>query len=83
MDFGKLYSLIDNELNADSPFVFTAIEYTENEDLVRNLLNCSNPAIIIRAAEVLKQMEVLSDNDKNIALQSINNENLNNIILSL
>ena len=83
INFGELYSLIDNELNADSPFVFTALEYTENENMVRKLLTCSNPAIIIRSVEILKQMETLSDNDKNTALQSINDENLKNIILSL
>lgn len=82
-DFGKLYSIIDNELNPNSPFVFTALEYTENEDMVRNLLTCSNPAIIIRAVEILKQMETLSNNDRNAAIENIKDENLKNVILSI
>ena len=83
VDIGELYSLIDNEVKSDSLFVFTALEYTENEELIRNLLKSQNPAIIIKSLEILKQMGVLLQEDKQFAIEQINDKNLENIILAL
>lgn len=83
IDVGELYCLIDNELRADSLFVYTALEFTENEELVRNLISCENPTLILRALEVLKQMDILTEADKNKALVNINDTNIKNIVLAI
>lgn len=78
-----LYGLIDEELNEKSEFIFTALEFTENEESVRMLLKSSNPAIVIKALEVLKQFESLTSDDKNTALNSVVDENIKNVILAI
>ena len=82
-DLGSLYGLIDEELKENSEFVFTALEFTENEDSVRNLLTSSNSAIVIKALEVLKQFESLTQGDKNTALTSVSDENIKNVIMAI
>ena len=83
VDIGELYTLIDKELTPDSLFVYTALEFTENESKVRELLNCNNPTIILKSIEVLKQMEVLNQTDKDIALSNVTDENIKNIIIAI
>lgn len=82
-DIGVLYALSDNELRTDSPFVYTALDFTENEVLVRALLSSENPTIILRALEVLKQLETLTQNDKNTALTNVADANIKNIIAAI
>lgn len=82
-DVGKLYFLVDEELKPDSLFVFTALDFTENEYKVRELLLCDNPAIKLRALEVLKQLEVLTEADKQKVLNNINDTNIKNIVLAI
>ena len=79
-DTAVLYSLADEELKHNSPFVFTALEYTENEPLVRNLLNSSNPALVLKSLEVLKMLDTLTAQDKETALSGISDENLRAVI---
>lgn len=83
IDAANLFNLTDNELNQDSLFVFNALEYTENEVLVRNLLNSSNPTLVLKALEVLKMLEVITPKDKETALNSISDENLRAVIYAL
>ena len=83
IDAANLFNLTDNELNQDSLFVFNALEYTENEALVRNLLNSSNPTLVLKALEVLKMLEVITPKDKETALNSISDENLRAVIYAL
>jgi hypothetical protein len=80
---GALYNLTDKELCHDSLFVFSALEFTENEDLVRNLLTGSNPTVILKSLETLKLLNSLTDEDKNIALKSVQNEDLKNVIMAI
>lgn len=80
---GELYCLCDEELVADSLFVYTALEYTENEQKVRELLSCDNPTVVLRALEVLKQMEVLTQNDKDNALNQVEDMNIKSIIMAI
>ena len=82
-DVGELYYLADNELKSDSLFVYTALDFTENENLVRSLLLADNQTVILRALEVLKQMEVLTNDDKTKALENINDTNIKSIILAI
>ncbi len=82
-DLSLLYDLVDEELNKDSEFIFTALDFTENEDKVRNLLNSSKPAVVVKALEVLKQFDSLTQDDKNLALDSVNDENIKNVIMAI
>lgn len=83
MDVAQLYSLIDEELLEDSLFVFSALEYTENEGKVRGLLNSSNPTVVLKALEVLKILGVLTNDDKHKALDSVVDENLRSVIYAI
>lgn len=83
MDVAQLYSLIDEELLEDSLFVFSALEYTENEGKVRGLLNSSNPTVVLKAIEVLKILGVLTNDDKHKALDSVVDENLRSVIYAI
>lgn len=83
MDVAQLYSLIDEELLDDSLFVFSALEYTENEDKVRGLLNSSNPTVVLKALEILKLLGVLTNEDKQKALDSVSDENLQGVIYAM
>ena len=76
----KLEPLIEKELNDNSLFVYTALDYTNNADCVRKLLTSQNQTIILKAIEILKKLNNLTQQDKNCALQNITNENIKNII---
>ena len=83
MNVAQLYSLIDEELLDDSLFVFSALEYTENEGKVRGLLNSSNPTVVLKALEILKLLGVLTNEDKQKALDSVSDENLQGVIYAM
>ena len=83
VNLGELYGLADNEIKSESLFVFTALEYTENEDKVRSLLSSTNPTVVLRSLEVLKQLEALTPEDKSEALNKIEDTNIKNVILAI
>ena len=80
---GELFSLLDDELSADSLFVYTALEFTENEEKVRSLLSCENPTVVLKALEMLKQMGVVTKEDRQIAYDSVDDENVKNVIMAI
>ncbi len=80
IDTKNLKVLSEKELKEDSKFVYTAIELTENKDLVRSLLKSSNQTLILKSLEILKNLGVMTEQDKQIALKNITNENIKNII---
>ena len=82
-DAGELYNLIDNELKPDSLFVYTALDFTEKENEVRKLISCENPTIVLRALEVLKQLDSLTEDDRQTALTNINDTTIKNIVLAI
>jgi len=79
----KLAHLADDELKQDSPFVFGALEFTNNIQKVRKLLTSSNQTIILKSVEILKKLGVLTSGDKNTALENTTDENITNIILAI
>lgn len=83
MDVAQLYSLIDEELLEGSLFVFSALEFTEDENKVRSLLSSANPTIVLKALEVLKILGVLTNDDKHKALDSVVDENLRSVIYAI
>lgn len=72
--------LIDNELCADSDFVFTALEFSRNIDRIRKLLSCNNQTLILKSAEVLKQLGALDETARQVALSNISDGNLKAVI---
>ena len=79
----KYKNLIDDELVFDSPFIYTALEYSDNCAKIRALLNCPNQTIVLKSIEVLKKYKVLTLTDKSAALKSVQDENIKNIILAI
>lgn len=79
----KLQPQIDSEIRETSPFVFTALDYTDNEDLVRELLRGKNQTLILKTLEVLKRMGVLDNTAKTVALLKVSDENIKSIIRAL
>ncbi|MBQ8459009.1 hypothetical protein IJ541_02775 [bacterium] len=83
IDYAQLYNLIDEELNPNSLFVYTALEFTENENKVRELLISNNQTLILKSLEILKQLESLTAEDKNLALKYVTDENIKSIIQAI
>lgn len=83
MNIGELYALVDEELEDGSLFVFSALEFTEDENKVRSLLSSVNPTIVLKALEVLKILGVLTNDDKHKALDSVVDENLRSVIYAI
>jgi hypothetical protein len=79
----ELIKLTDNELNQYSLFVFNALEFTQNIQKIRELLNSDNQTLILKAVEILRKHGALTMEDKNIALKKISDENIKNIILAI
>lgn len=75
--------LVDNELREDSPFVFTALDFTTNTEHVRKLLKSNNQTLILKSIEILKELKNLTPEDKNIALENTTNPDIKNIILAI
>ncbi len=82
-DDGVLYALSDEELNENSLFVFSALEFTENDFAVRELLKSSNPALVLKSLEVLKMLECMTHDDKATALNSVADINVRMVIQAL
>ena len=82
-------SLIKNELNPSSEFVFFALEVV-NElkledafDNLKELLFSDNQTIILKTVEVIKTLNKLGELDKKAVLEKISDENIKAIIESL
>lgn len=83
IDEAILYALADEELGEKSLFVFTALEFTENEFAVRELLKSSNPALVLKSLETLKMLESMTAEDKATALNSVADINVRLVIQAL
>lgn len=79
----KLLELSDKEIDENSLFVYTALDFTHDSDKVRMLLSSSNQTLILRALEVLKKLGSISEEDKQIAYKSVSNENIKNVIMAI
>ena len=83
VDKKVLMSKINNELNDDSPFVLTALDFATDLNTIRELLKCSNQTVILKTAEVLKSLNNLDDTAKTVALLKVTDENIKSIIRAL
>lgn len=73
----------DEELKTDSLFVFSALELTSNRQKVRELLSSDNQTVVVKALEILKKLGSLNSEDKNIALESVVDKNLADVIIAM
>lgn len=76
-------SLINAELKSESLFVFTALEFSNNESAIRGLLISANQTVVLKALEMLKQMNSLTKEDKNLALSSVTSEDIKSVIVAI
>lgn len=79
----ELLCLVNQELNENSPFVYTALDFAHDMYTVRELLKCNNQTIIVKTAEVLKAHNELDDTSRQVALLKITDENIKSIIRAL
>lgn len=80
---GDFQDVIQSEVNENSDFVFSALELVTNHEIVRKLLTSKNQTLILKSVEVLKSLNALSQEDKNIALANVSDENIKLIIQAL
>ena len=79
----QLTRIVTAELNEDSHFVYTALDFSDDLLAIRELLKCSNQTIILKTAETLKRLNSLDDTAKTVALVKITDENIKSIIRAL
>ncbi len=79
----ELLTFVNEELQEDSPFVYTALEFAQDMFAVRELLKCNNQTIIVKTAEILKSRNELDDTSRQVALLKITDENIKSIIRAL
>lgn len=82
-DKKELLSKVNFELDGDSPFVLTALDFATDLIAIRELLKCNNQTVILKTAEVLKSLGNLDDTAKTVALLKITDENIKSIIRAL
>ncbi len=83
IDKKQLKALIKDELRENSPFVYTALDYSDNIEAIKELLRCDNQTIILKTAEVLKKLGALNDMERTVALLKITDENIKSILRAL
>ena len=79
----KICGNIDEELRADSPFVFTALDFTTNAAAAENLLSTDNQTLVLKAAEILKKLGGWNETLRAKALQHVTDSNIRAIIEAL
>lgn len=79
----NLHKYINDELNENSAFVFTALDFAEDTIKIRELLNSNNQTIVLKSVEVLKKLGALDENIKTVALEKISDDNIRSIIMAL
>lgn len=82
------FELPNRKIDEDSEFVFFALNLIselklDKADEVRNLLDSCNQTLILKALEVLKNLDKLTEADKNCAMKNVTDENIKAVILSL
>ncbi len=83
IDFYKFKSLLDTNIDEDSLFVATALDFTENMDKVRMLLSSSNQTLVLKSLEVLKKNNSMTEKDRVTAYNSVSNQDLKNVIMAI
>lgn len=79
----ELDSLLYEELYDGSDFVSFAIDYVDELAELESLLDSKNPTIVLKTLTLLKEKGLLNEYHKDTALNSIEKENLKDIIRTL
>lgn len=79
----ELEKFVNDELNEESPFVFTALEFATDLYAIRELLKSNNQTIILKTVEVLKNLGNLDESTKTVALLKVTDNNIKSIIRAL
>lgn len=79
----NLEKYINDELDENSPFVFTALDFATDLLKIRELLKSNNQTVILKTAEILKKLGNLDENAKTIALLKVTDINIKSIIRAL
>lgn len=83
IDKKNLSILLEDELREDSPFVYTALDFTKNVEKVKELLRCNNQTLILKTAEILKKLGEFDDTTRTVALVKITDENIKSVLRAL
>ena len=83
VDKKELEKLINLELDEDSPFVFTALDYSKDTLAIRELLKSNNQTVILKTAEVLKKLGSFDETARTVALVKVSDINIKSIIRAL
>ncbi len=83
LDAKELEKSASNEIRQESLFVFSALEFTSDEQKVRSLLSSENQTLVLKSIEVLKKLNKLNMQDKEIALSNVSNLDIKSIIEAL
>ncbi len=70
----------DAELREESPFVYTALDFTTDAAAVEKLLTSKNQTLVLKSAEVLKKLGAFDETARAKALQNITDSNLKSVI---
>lgn len=79
----ELEKYVNEELNENSPFVYTALEFATDIFVVKELLKSNNQTLILKTAEVLKSLGALDETAKTVALLKVTDINIKAIIRAL
>ncbi len=78
-----LEKYVNDELNENSPFVYTALEFATDIFAVKELLKSNNQTLILKTAEILKSLAALDETAKTVALLKVTDINIKAIIRAL
>lgn len=79
----ELEAHVNEELNENSPFVYTALDFATDLISIRELLKSNNQTVILKTAEVLKSLGNLDETAKTVALLKVTDINIKSIIRAL
>ena len=79
----KISGNIDAQLKPDSPFVFTALDFTNNKGAVVELLSSDSQTLVLKSAEILKKLGGWNETSREKALQHVTDSNIRAIIEAL
>ncbi len=79
----NLEKYVNDELNEDSPLVFTALDFATDVFAIRELLKSNNQTLILKTAEVLKSLGSFDETVRTVALLKVTDINIKAIIRAL
>lgn len=78
-----LENFVNDELDENSPFVFTALDFATDLLKIRELLKSNNQTVILKTVEILKKLGHLDETMKTVALAKVTDINIKTIIRAL